>query len=202
MMLFIISLFLSYLIGSIPTGYLISKWFKKIDIREHGSGNPGATNVFRVVGTTAGAITLIIDFFKGFIPVITAIHFFPNQLILIVIIGLFSIAGHNWTLFLKFRGGKGVITSGGVFMAILPIPTTIAFTIFLITFFATKHVSIGSMISAISLPISVWFINGSYFLTTVSFFCAALIIFLHRSNISRLIKGKELKISLGEKNEK
>lgn len=184
---------LSYLVGSIPTGYLLGKWLKGIDIRQQGSGNLGATNVFRVVGTGAGIFTLFLDFFKGFAPVWITLQFW-DSLIGASLIGFASIAGHNWTVFLKFRGGKGVITSAGVFMALIPIPALIALGVFGIFFLSTGYVSMGSMVAALSLPFSTAFLTRSKFLTVLTLLCSILVIILHKKNIARLIRGEELKV--------
>lgn len=186
---------LAYFIGSIPTGYLMGKMLKGIDIREHGSGNPGATNVYRFVGKMAGVATLLIDGLKGYFPVYLAMQeprFSEWQLALI---GLCAIAGHNWTCFLNFRGGKGVATSAGVFLALIPLPMLVALIAFLIALLATRHVSVGSMLGAVSLCVSTWFITASKFLTGLTVFCALLILYLHRKNIHRLMHHQEPKIS-------
>lgn len=186
----------AYLLGSVPTGYLMGRALKGIDIREHGSGNPGATNVFRVVGRGPGVVTLLLDAFKGFLPVEAAMRVAPDSLWKIALIGLAAIAGHNWSLFLRFRGGKGVATSTGVFLALLPKPTLIAFAVFLAGFLSTGHVSLGSMAGAVSLIFSVWFFTRSPFLTALALFCALLILYLHKKNIRRLLNRQEHKITL------
>jgi len=186
---------LCYMFGSIPTAYLVAKSVKGIDIREHGSGNPGATNVFRVVGKTAGMFTFIMDFLKGFLPVQIVLWLFPGNLPLASLSGFSAIAGHNWPVFLKFQGGKGVATSAGVFFALVPIPALIAIGIFAGVFAATQYVSVGSISGSLSLPITTWFFTYSRLLTLLSLSCAVLIIFLHRKNIQRLLKGEEHKIS-------
>ena len=184
----------SYLLGSIPTGYCMAKGLKGIDIREHGSGNPGATNVFRVVGKLPGIFTLLIDGLKGFLPVWLALKYDPHNIIFASILGLSAISGHNWTIFLNFKGGKGVATSAGVFLALVPVPSLIAFGFFLIGLLASRHVSIGSMSGAVSLCISTWIFTYSKYLTFLSLFCALLIIYLHRKNINRLLHNEEPKI--------
>lgn len=189
----------AYLLGSIPTGYLIGKFLKGIDIREYGSGNPGATNVFRVVGKTAGIMALLLDCLKGYLPVQIFVHSVSQNEWHLAFIGLAAIAGHNWSVFLNFRGGKGVATSLGVFLALLPGPTLIAIGFFLIAFLATQRVSVGSMLSAISLCMSTWILTSSRFFTSLTILCTLLIFISHRKNIWRLIHNQEPKISFGKK---
>ncbi len=183
-----------YLAGSIPTAYLLGKAFKGIDIREHGSGNCGATNVFRVVGKGVGWLTLFLDILKGYTPVILVLYFFPDQTPLAIGTGLATIIGHNWTCFLKFKGGKGVATSCGVFLALLPVPMLIALGFFLIGFLSTRHVSVGSLISSASLPLSSYFLKENRALVYFAMLCSVLIFVLHAKNIARIIKGEESKI--------
>jgi glycerol-3-phosphate acyltransferase PlsY len=188
-----------FLLGSFPTGYLMGKTIKGIDIRQHGSGNPGATNVFRVVGKTAGAATLLIDALKGYLPVHAALRMEPQNILFASWIGLAAIAGHNWSVFLAFKGGKGVATSAGVFLALAPLPTAIAAVFFLAGFFASGHASMGSMVAALALSVSTWFLSSSRFLAALAAFCAILVIFLHRKYISRLVRRQEPKFSIGDK---
>ena len=189
----------AYLIGSVPTGYLITKALKGTDIREHGSGNPGATNVIRVAGIIPGIMTFIIDFLKGFVPVILAIRYFGNSLeIYWIIIGLAALAGHMWTIFLGFKGGKGVATSAGIFFALIPIPTAAAFVLFWIVFTLTKRtVSISSIVAAIFLPVFSLFAHKPVIITLFAGCAAALIIFQHRSNIVKLLNGTESSFKRG-----
>ena len=135
----------SYLIGSIPTGYLIAKQVMHIDIRQHGSGNPGAANVYRIVGKWAGISTFLVDAIKGFVPVLLARHFCPDIYVIAIVCGVVAILGHMWTIYLKFRGGKGVATSAGVFFALAPIPTALAFAVFVILVAIWGRISIGSI---------------------------------------------------------
>ncbi len=173
----------------------MGRLIKGIDIREHGSGNPGATNVFRTVGKSAGIITLLIDALKGYLPAFIVMQIAPHNPLPATVAGLSAIAGHNWTFLLNFRGGKGVATSAGFFMAILPGPTGIALACFALTLALTKRVSLSSMTGSASLCISVWFITGSIFYTGLAVACALLILVMHRRNIGRLIRNEEPKIS-------
>ena len=176
----------SYLLGSVPTGYLIAKRAMGIDIREHGSGNPGAANVYRTVGKWAGISTFLIDALKGFIPVCLARHFCPENYWVAIACGVIAILGHMWTIYLKFRGGKGVATSAGVFAALLPVPT-----------------AIGSIVACIVLPICSFFI-GKHPLAVNLMVTAigALVIYKHVPNIKRLLQQKELKFEDGAKKRK
>jgi glycerol-3-phosphate acyltransferase PlsY len=184
---------LSYLLGSIPTAYLMGRMIKGIDIREHGSGNPGATNVFRVVGKTAGTVTLAIDAVKGYLPVILAKHFLPELPAAGILAGLAAIAGHNWTVFLNFKGGKGVATSGGVFLALTPVPMLVSIGFFLVAFFISGHVSVGSIVAALTFPPVLWLTTHSPSMTAIACICAAILILLHRNNIRRLLNKEEPK---------
>ncbi|MCM8805056.1 MAG: glycerol-3-phosphate 1-O-acyltransferase PlsY [Candidatus Omnitrophica bacterium] len=184
---------LSYLIGSIPVGYLICKVFKKIDIRKFGSGNIGATNVYRICGWKYGLPTLIFDILKGFIPVyIGKILKFTNSLILSG--GILSILGHSFSIFLKGKGGKGVSTSFGVIIGLLPLPALFSFIIWLIVVFIFRYVSFASIIGAFSLPFFVFFYLKDIFLFFISILILFLILFTHRENIKRLISKKENKV--------
>ncbi|OGS45916.1 MAG: acyl-phosphate glycerol 3-phosphate acyltransferase [Elusimicrobia bacterium RIFOXYD2_FULL_34_15] len=189
-----ISLFfiLSFLIGSIPMAYLISKIFYGIDIREHGSGNPGATNVWRVLGKIPGSITFLFDFSKGFFPVLISKKIFPDASLYVpMITGFLAITGHIWTPFLRFRGGKGVATSFGVFLGLNPIAALIALTVFVITLSVTKLVAIGSIFAAITLPIVLFILKEQSILKYISIVLAIIIIWRHKSNIKKILKGTE-----------
>ena len=193
----------SYLLGSVPTGYLISKHVMGIDIRQHGSGNPGAANVYRIVGKWAGITTFLIDALKGFIPVCLARYFCPDNYWVAIACGVIAILGHMWTIYLKFRGGKGVATSAGVFAAILPIPTALAFLSFVICVALWGRISIGSICACIVLPICSFFI-GNHPLSVNMMVTAigALVIYKHVPNIKRLLQQKELKFEDGSKKRK
>lgn len=193
---------LSYLIGSIPTSLLTGKILRGIDIRQHGSGNAGATNVFRVLGWKAGVFVLLFDGFKGFAATywISQIALGSNPLptdIMQIIAGCSAIFGHIWTVFAGFKGGKGVGTAGGMLIALYPIAFWFCIAVFVIVVFSTRIVSISSMSAAVTLPIVLSIyryvldkpIPSSLYI--FSFFAAALIIFTHRSNIKRLVNGTE-----------
>ncbi len=190
----------SYLLGSIPSGYLIAKHAMGIDIRQHGSGNPGAANVYRIVGKWAGISTFLIDACKGFIPVCLARHYCPDSYWIAIACGVIAILGHMWTIFLKFRGGKGVATSAGVFAALLPIPTAIAFAAFVVCVALWGRISIGSICACIVLPVCSFFIgNHPMSVNLMVTAIGLLVIYKHVPNIKRLLQQKELKFEDGAK---
>jgi len=193
----------SYLLGSVPTGYLISKRVMGIDIRQHGSGNPGAANVYRIVGKWAGISTFLIDALKGFIPVMLAKRFCPDIYWVAIACGVIAILGHMWTIYLKFRGGKGVATSAGVFAALLPIPTALAFASFVVCVALWGRISIGSICACIVLPLTSFFIGNHPMAVNVMVTAiGALVIYKHVPNIKRLLAQKELKFEDGAKKRK
>ncbi len=199
----IILLLVSYVIGGIPSGYLITKKLKGFDIREHGSGNPGAANVYRTVGKWAGWATFFCDALKGAIAVILAKYFMPENIYMPMICGFVAICGHMWTCFLKFRGGKGVATSAGVFGALLPIPTIIAFCVFALVVWRTGRISPGSIVAAIVLPISSFvlrfFIGYPLSYCILSLIIGVIIVYKHIPNIKRMMENKELAFEDGSK---
>jgi len=186
----------SYFLGGIPTGYIIGR-IKGIDIRQFGSGNPGTANVYRTLGKLPGITTFIVDFFKGFMPAYLAIKFFyigAGHWWIPVTAGGLAIAGHIWTPFLGFKGGKGVATAAGVFMALLPLPTAGAFVVFAIAVAITHHISVGSMSASVVLPILCAFINKPEQkpFTIMAVVVCAIIFYTHIANIRRILQGKEL----------
>ncbi|HUU49742.1 MAG TPA: glycerol-3-phosphate 1-O-acyltransferase PlsY [Nitrospinota bacterium] len=190
----IILLFLfSYLLGSIPFGYLIAKR-EKINVRNHGSGNIGATNVLRTVGKKAGILTLTGDFLKGFIPVLMALYITQSEYI-IGLVGILAILGHIYPIFLKFKGGKGVATSLGVFTGIMPLVVLITTIIWLIICFVSRYVSLSSMIASIALPVLAWQFNEPKFYILLSTLATIFIIFRHKDNLRRLATGEEDKFN-------
>jgi len=206
----------AYLIGSIPTGYLVAK-AKGIDIQKVGSGNIGATNVFRIVGKPAGIFVLLMDALKGyaacaFLPPCIfnwlaphfsgiAPGFFAEpvelQFKFSALAGISAVLGHNYTCWLKFKGGKGIATTAGVYLALAPVALGIALAVFILTILITRYVSVGSLIAAIALPMAVWFTKENLFLRIVTIAFGAMAIFRHRKNIQRLMAGTESRI--GEK---
>lgn len=191
-------LLVSYLIGSIPTAYLAGKILKGIDIREVGSGNIGATNVFRAVGKTAGVGVLVIDILKGVIPVLLAARMSPEPYVNFLQIGagIAAICGHNWTFWLNFKGGKGVATTTGVLLTLAPLATLSAFIFFALTVWLTRYISLGSIVAASVIPFLILVFNrGNLALFGVGLVSAILIDIKHLPNIKRLRNHEEHKFS-------
>jgi len=192
----IIFLIMAYLIGSIPTGVIIGKKFKGIDIREHGSKNTGATNAYRVLGKQYGIIVLLADALKGWLPVFIAAMAGVGDWQLILV-GVLTIVGHTLSPFLKFKGGKGVATSLGVFLFLAPKIVLILVAVFLVVAGTTKYVSLASVSVAGLFPILVLFLQTGdkrdWSLFGFSLVIGLFVIFKHRSNIERLLKGNENK---------
>ncbi len=195
----------AYIIGSIPTAYIFGKVLKGVDIREYGSGNAGATNVFRVIGKVPGIIVLIIDVIKGYVCATFLASGFlylapvTRPELYRILAGLCAIAGHNWTLFLKFRGGKGVAASAGVVIGLIPKIFWLGFLVWLITFFITGFVSLASIVAVVSIPIfTLAFGEPAEIVVFTSILCL-IIIYKHKPNIRRLARGEEKRILLFKK---
>lgn len=188
----IILLVLSYLLGSTPFSLLIGLWFYKIDLRQHGSGNIGTTNTFRILGKKAGIVVLLLDMFKGALPVVAAMLL--NVDMHIFIPGLVAAIGHVYSIFLKFRGGKAVATSAGAVLAYNPLLFIMLLAAFLITLKLSKYVSLSSIVSAV-----LFFVLSLAFrdplLIAFSFIIAVVIVVRHISNIKRIMDGTESKIT-------
>lgn len=190
---------IAYLLGSIPSGVWIGQKFYNKDIRHYGSGNTGATNTFRILGVKAGTLAAIGDILKGtiatFIPIYLKTDIHP------ILIGLFAILGHVYPIFLKFKGGKAVATTAGVALAIHPLFLFIFVGVFLVILFVTSTVSIASMLGVFLAAIGSLFLGDPIF-SGVIWFLAILIIYLHRSNIQRLMKHEESKVPFGMRSSK
>jgi glycerol-3-phosphate acyltransferase PlsY len=181
----------AYLLGSVPTGYLLGS-LAGIDVRKAGSGNVGATNVARVLGKGRGALTLAVDVGKGWLALFLARHF-ELSLVGQVLVGTAVFLGHLYPIFLGFRGGKGVATALGVFLALAPAPTLVLMGIFAASIAATRIVSLASMIAAIVAPLVFWVFAEPPPVVLMSGFIAAMITWRHRGNIQRLRAGTEPK---------
>jgi len=196
----------AYLVGSIPTGFLVAK-AKGVDIRSVGSGNIGATNVFRILGKPAGVFVLVFDGLKGFAAcawfsdvVIKSFAVTPDdEVYLRLVAGLAVVIGHNFTCWLKFKGGKGIATSAGVLAALVPWALIIILSIWIILFILTRYVSLGSVAAAFTLPFATWLTTKNWTLTIVTGLMGALAIYKHRGNIQRLLSGTESRISFKRK---
>jgi glycerol-3-phosphate acyltransferase PlsY len=179
----------AYLIGSIPTGLLLGRAYG-IDVRKEGSGNIGATNLYRTVGRKIGIITLIGDCLKGLLPVlIVKASTFPPELAAWV--GLAAFCGHVFSLFLKFKGGKGVATAMGVFLALAPVAVTSAIALFAVLLFMWRYVSLGSIAAAAAMPLAVYLLGGDREIIAVTLVIVLIVIARHHENISRLLSGTE-----------
>lgn len=200
--MFIASVVSAYLIGSIPTGFLMTKIFKGTDIRSAGSRNVGATNVYRVAGKLPGILTLIIDIGKGILVVTIIAQFYYiflqelDYIFFRTLMGLIAICGHIWSVFLRFKGGKGVATTIGVTAVLVPIPLALSLLVWLGVFIPTNYVSLGSLFFGLSLPIlSVIFDEPLYVVILCVLICL-LNTYKHKDNIARLLKGQENKTIL------
>jgi len=195
---------MAYLLGSIPTGFLVAR-ARGVDIRTVGSGNIGATNAFRVLGKGLGIFVLLMDALKGWVAVQIGAQL-VNQLLpgapldnLRITAGIAAILGHNFTCWLNFKGGKGIATSAGVLIALVPWALLIILSIFIILFVTTRYVSIGSIAAAFTLPFATWFTTRNTGLTIVTGAMGALAILKHRKNIQRLLNGTENRIQFKKK---
>lgn len=187
----------SYLMGSIPSGYILVKKTMNKDVRDFGSGNIGATNVGRVAGKKIGKITAILDMVKAIIPVlltqllISQEILTTNKSLSLSLVALAAILGHNYTIFLKFKGGKGVATSAAAFMCIVPKAFLITALIFFGLKLFTKIVSIRSLAAGVSLFVTTWLLGYDKYYVIATLCACILVFWRHRSNIKRLINGEE-----------
>ena len=203
----IILIIVAYILGSVPNALWIGKVFKGIDIREHGSKNTGSTNAARVLGAKLGILTLILDISKGAIPVALSLFMKANLLENItgisnldfIMIGIFAIVGHSFSIFMKFKGGKAVATTVGVFIVLVPKALLLAAAVFFVIFALTRYVSVSSITAAISLPIFIFFLYGDIPYTVFGGIITILIIVKHKSNIQRLLNGTESRFTINKK---
>jgi glycerol-3-phosphate acyltransferase PlsY len=209
---YILTALAAYLLGSIPFGFLAAK-AKGIDIRSVGSGNIGATNAMRVLGKPTGIAVLLLDALKGYIACTSLALFIFNWLAPrlyepgavvpaleiqhtnMIIAGIFAVLGHNYTCWLKFKGGKGIATTAGVYLALAPWAVLVALIVFILAVLVTKYVSVGSISAAIALPVTVWLMSPqNLFLGIVTTALGALAIYKHKSNLQRLRAGTESRL--------
>jgi len=207
----------AYLLGSLPTGFLVAR-LRGVDIRTVGSKNMGATNVFRVLGKGPGIFVLLVDALKGFVAVALTINFYPdlNDLLpgifiadgmaypqlrvgLGMVAGLFAILGHNYTCWLGFKGGKGIATTAGVFLALAPIAVGVALVAWIVAFVSTRYVSVASIVAAVALPATICFTQESPTLRVIAIALGALAIYKHKANLQRLLNGTENRFQLKKK---
>lgn len=202
--LILIGLLLSaYLIGSIPTGYIIVKALKGVDIREVGSGSTGATNVKRVLGTKFFILVMLLDGFKGLLPILaiklSAVSTAVSLDLLTVLTAIALVIGHSKSAFLGFKGGKSVAISVGVLYG-LAWPVALMVTlVWILLVILTKYVSVGSIIATSLSPLFMWMFEYSNVYISFAFICALYVFYLHRENVKRLLQGNENKISFKEK---
>lgn len=204
---------LAYFIGSIPTAVWFGKIVHGMDVRDHGSGNPGATNTFRVLGKRAGTIVMLVDIAKGLLATFLAtlllrMGVIPEDKLIItkLVYGMIAVMGHIFPVFLRFRGGKGVATLLGMMIGIQPVVALFSALIFLVVLLTTKYVSLSSMLGALSFPLMLVFIkkfqSGEPILVAFGFFLALVVIWSHHKNIKRLLQGDENKTHLIKKKER
>ncbi len=187
---------LSYLIGSIPNGLILGKLLWHVDLREYGSHNIGATNAWRTLGKGPGIMICVLDLLKGVVGVWLG-TFFSGAALALVLGGIFAIVGHSWSLFLGFKGGKGVATGLGVILMLMPKVTFFVFIIWLLLVFLTRYVSLGSIVAAAMVPVLAWFFDAPLEYILFGLAAAAFVIYRHQSNIGRLLHGTESKIKAG-----
>ena len=205
-MITVLLILIAYVLGSIPNALWVGKTFKNIDVREHGSKNTGSTNAARVLGAKVGIFTLILDILKGALPTYLGIVLGANLLtritgidkLDIIVIGMAAILGHTFSLFLKFKGGKAVATTLGVFLVLVPYAILILLVVFFVIFGLTKYVSLASIVSAVALPITVYLTTRHIPLTILGIIIGLLVIIRHKENIKRLINGTESKLSFSK----
>ena len=181
----------AYFTGAIPTSYLVGR-AKGVDLRQHGSGNLGATNAFRVLGKAAAIPVVIVDILKGWFPT----FLFPlwdrsDNALFALAYGAAAIVGHVFSIYVKFKGGKGVATSAGVLLALAPVAVLIGLTVWALIVFTTGYVSLASIVAAALLPIVILLVQGTGAIWWLSLGLAAFVIFAHRANLKRLARGEE-----------
>jgi acyl phosphate:glycerol-3-phosphate acyltransferase len=196
---YILVVLVAYLLGSIPTGFLVAK-ARGVDIREVGSGNIGATNVMRILGKTAGIFVLLADAAKGWLAVLVVARLLAKWLnptageAFAICAGVAAILGHMYSCWLYFKGGKGIATSAGVLIAWVPLPLLIILAIWIVVIAFTRYVSLASICASFALPFAAWIVGKSTTVILVTAALAALAIYKHRANIQRLLKGTENRI--------
>lgn len=190
---------IAYLLGAIPFGYLLVKLTTGTDVRSGGSGNIGATNVLRTTGPAAGIATLLLDIGKGYLAVWIGRRLGNDAVIPICVAALGVMIGHIFPVFLKFKGGKAVASFVGAFLCATPIALAAVLVVFVVIVFWTRHISMGSIIGAITFPLAVWLMYKDLTLTVTAMLAGALIIYKHSSNIRRLRNDTENVFSFGGK---
>ena len=195
--MYVIVAIIAYLFGSIPTGYLVAKRLFGIDIREFGSKNIGATNMFRTFGPKPALIVLFIDVAKGALPVLLTQIMLPENVFASLLAGALAVIGHNYTCWLNFKGGRGVATSLGVVVTLMPWGAFIVLVIWALVVYVTRYVSLASIIGAICAPIIAWHFGYDVKVQIFIAIMAFLVVVGHKDNIKRLLNGNENKIKPG-----
>ena len=192
----ILAIVIGYLLGAIPFGLIVGKNIYGIDLREHGSNNTGATNAFRVLGPMPALFVGIPDMLKGVLAVYFAQLLSANPVIMVVA-GIAAICGHNWSMWMKFRGGRGVATSVGVLLMLAPKVVGIVLVVFIILVAITRYVSLGSVTGGILVPFLMWYFEYPLVIKIFGIVVAIFIVLRHRANIKRLLNGTENKVKPG-----
>ena len=190
---FVVAAAISYILGSIPNGLILGKAIWGVDLRQHGSKNIGATNAWRTIGKAGGISIFALDFLKGAVSAYLGLHLGGSELAG-VLCGILAIAGHSWSVFLAFKGGKGVATGLGVIAALMPMVTLIVFAVWFAIVYFTGYVSLGSIVGAALVPILTLFFGLHTEFLILGLIAAVFIIYRHKSNIERLLNGTESKI--------
>jgi acyl phosphate:glycerol-3-phosphate acyltransferase len=191
---FFVLLVLAYLCGSIPFGVVIGKLFYGVDVRQHGSGNVGTTNVFRVLGKKAGVAVLICDMLKGYIPAVIAAWIFDPWFA--IFIAAAPVVGHMYSVFLKFKGGKGIATGAAVVLALVPLVFAIIFTVWIVLLLTTRYVSVASLSAATLVPVLAVVLGEPLPYQIAGVLVALVIWWAHRGNLKRLRAGQENRVRL------
>ncbi len=189
--LFLLILTIIYLIAAIPTGVVLARLMGNEDVRKKGSGNIGATNVYRVAGKLAGVLTLVGDTLKGFLPLLAYKSWMDPTPTQLGIASAIAISGHCYPIYLKFKGGKGVATALGIFLLLSPKAVLGALLVFVLAVAITRYISLGSVLAALSAPLLILLFNHPQPILLATLFIAMLVIWRHRSNIRRLLDGTE-----------
>jgi glycerol-3-phosphate acyltransferase PlsY len=193
---FIITLIASYLIGAIPSGVVLTKLTGAGDVRNSGSGNIGATNVYRTAGRKLGVLTLVGDIIKGVIPVVYAVAIAEFSIEQTAMVACATFLGHLYPVYLGFKGGKGVATALGIYLVLSPLSVLFAAILFISLVWIWRYVSLGSVIAAAAVPPLVYFLEGSLPLLFASLFISIMVVWRHRENIGRLLSGTENKFKV------
>lgn len=188
----VLAVLASYLLGAIPTSFLAGKLFRGIDLRQHGSGNLGATNLYRTLGARYAVPVGLFDMAKGAVPVMLIAPLASGSRYFAILCGIMAVVGHVFSVFVRFRGGKGVATASGVMLGLTPWAVLVSLAVWLVVVRASGYVSLGSMVGAIVLPVAAWLLHPlQRDIIWIQILVALAIVWLHRANIRRLLAGTE-----------